>query len=364
VNYMVASLNNSVSRCLLAGALLFPIFVDAAEPVFVVLGPSVTEELAPEQLPLSFYTFEPEDYWAEPEDSWWLDFSNWVIRQEREHGQSVQALGEWADRTLSGAPRSLPDNESYVRLRFETETRYGNLLEYDPDVRFRLDVPTAEEKLRLIIDSESEDQIPLEERERDRQLTASERSDAEAIGALRYISDFGDAINFSTDIGGRLRLPPEMFWRMKAGKRWQFDQDWGLAVEQRVYYYHTEGWGARSWFGANRSVGNGWHFYASSELEWLHDERKFDAAQIFSVRKRLNNRSVVRPRVGVLGESKPSWRVSSYFADVTWRYRLYEDWFFAELVPALSFPREDDFKDRASVVFRLEMYFSGTINRD
>ena len=66
--------------------------------------------------------------------------------------------------------------------------------------------------------------------------------------------------------------------------------------------------------------------------------RRFDAAQIFSVRKRLNNRSVVTPRIGVLGESQPSWRTTSYFADFTWRYRMYEDWLFAEVVPALEFP--------------------------
>jgi hypothetical protein len=42
---------------------------------------------------------------------------------------------------------------------------------------------------------------------------------------------------------------------------------------------------------------------------------------------------------------------------------LYEDWLFAELIPALEFPREEGFKDQASVVFRIEMYFSGTIDR-
>jgi hypothetical protein len=95
----------------------------------------------------------------------------------------------------------------------------------------------------------------------------------------------------------------------------------------------------------------------------LHQDRKFEAAQIFSTRKRLSHRSVLTPRLGALGESQPSWRTTSYFADLTWRYRLYEDWLFAELIPALEFPREEGFKDQASVVFRIEMYFSGTIDR-
>ncbi len=70
------------------------------------------------------------------------------------------------------------------------------------------------------------------------------------------------------------------------------------------------------------------------------------------------------PRLGVLGESKPGWRTTSAFGDVTFRYRLHSNWLFAELIPALEFPREDSFKDRASLIFRVEMFFSGVIEED
>ncbi|NWO06128.1 MAG: hypothetical protein HLX50_10660 [Alteromonadaceae bacterium] len=314
-------------------------------------------------MPASFYTFAPDEAWAEPEDTWWQGASNWVIDQERRYGPAVQGFGAWADQTLSGSSRVLPSNESYLRLGAAAKSETGNLADFEPEVRFRLEVPTTEEKLKLVIDSETEDLVPLEERDRDRQLVDSERTDSETTGALRYITEIGDAVNFTTDIGGRLRLPPEMFWRAKAGKGWQLSNDWSLAAEQRVYYYHTEGWGARSWFGVNRPLPDGWRFFSSSELEWQHDERKFESAQIFSIRKRLNNRSEIRPRLGVLGESQPEWRTTSYFADVTWRYRIYEDWLFAEFIPALSFPREKNFREQTSILFRLEMYFAGTLDR-
>ena len=349
---------------LLMAALMLPLPGHAEEPVQSLFEPSTREMLSPYRLPVSFYTFAPEDAWAEPEGGWWLGASNWVIRQERQYGPMVQSLGAWADRTLSGSSRVLPNNESYLRISAATKSETGNLFDFEPEVRFKLEVPTAEETLKLIIDSETEDLVPLEERDRDRQLVDSERTDSTTTGALRYITDIGDAVNFTTDIGGRLRLPPEMFWRAKMGKGWQVSQDWNVAAEQRVYYYHTEGWGARSWFGANRSLPNGWRFYASSELEWLHDERKFEAAQIFNIRKKLNNRSELRPRIGVLGESQPNWRTTSYFADITWRYRVYEDWLFAELIPALSFPRGNSFREQTSILFRLEMYFAGTLDRD
>ncbi|MEC8897776.1 MAG: hypothetical protein VX991_05525, partial [Pseudomonadota bacterium] len=72
----------------------------------------------------------------------------------------------------------------------------------------------------------------------------------------------------------------------------------------------------------------------------------------------------VTPRVGILGESQPTWRTTSYFADVTWRYRMYSNWLFAELIPALEYQRDEGFDDQASIVFRIEMYFAGTIDRE
>ncbi len=117
-------------------------------------------------------------------------------------------MGAWADQTLSGSSHVLPNNESYLRLGFAAESEYSNLASFEPEARFRLDVPTAEERLRLVVESESEELIPLAERERDRTLTEPERTETETTGALRYLTQVGDAINLSTDIGGRLRLPP------------------------------------------------------------------------------------------------------------------------------------------------------------
>ncbi|MDO3720343.1 MULTISPECIES: hypothetical protein [Marinobacter] len=323
----------------------------------------LSEVLSPQSLPQSFYDFEPSEYWAEPRDSYWIQFSNWVLLQERRQSPKVERLGQWADRTLSGSDRGLPNNASYLRIGFAAESAYGNLASFDPEARFRLDIPTTRRKLRLVIESESEELIPLEERQRDRQLTDDERSDTEATGALRFLTQIGDAVNLSNDFGVRLRLPLDAFWRATAEKQWQLDDDWTLSAQQRVYYFNNDGWGERTWVAVGRTTGNGWYFQSSSELEWVHRDRKFVGAQVFSTQKQLNNRSLLTPRLGVLGESQPSWRTTDVFAELTWRYRLYSDWIFAELIPALNFPRERNFKDQGSLLFRVELYFSGSIKR-
>lgn len=317
----------------------------------------------PEQLPYSFFTFEPQEYWREPEDSYWLSFSNWVIRQEKTQGRRVQALGEWADRTFSGSRQALPDNESYLRVGFATESEYGNPAQFDPEAKFRLDIPTVQRKLRLVVESESDELIPLSERRRNRQLTETARSDTEPTGALRFLSQVGDAVNLSNDLGVRLRIPADAFWRATAEKQWQPGAHWGFSVKQRIYYFHQDGWGARSSFAASRDLGNGWQGVLSSELVWLHSERRFEFSQTLNGYKRLNNRATLNPRIGFFGDSQPNWRHNSVFADLTWRYRIYGDWLFGEVIPAVEFPREKSFSDQASLILRIELFFSGSINR-
>ncbi|WP_292016650.1 hypothetical protein [Marinobacter sp. HL-58] len=355
--------SGTLSRVCTALLAAIPGISTAQEPLFSVAEPALQDVLAPENLPPSFFTFAPEEFWAKPRDSYWLQFSNWVLTQERTQGDRIQALGEWADRTLSGSNQAMPDNESYLRLGFATESEYGDPAQFEPEARFRLEVPTVEEKLKLVIESESDELIPLSERRRSRQLTEDERSDTEATGAFRFLSTVGDAINLSNDVGVRLRLPADAFWRIKAEKSWQPGEDWRLAVEQRAYYFHQDGWGTRSWFGAGRDLGNGWTTLVSSEVEWVHDERKFELSQTANFYKRLNNRSTLNPRLGVLVESQPNWRPTSVFTDVTYRYRLHSDWLYGEIIPALEFPRDESFKDRASLVLRIELFFSGSIER-
>jgi hypothetical protein len=314
-----------------------------------------------DELPADFYTFEPHEFWAEPRDSYWVNFSNWALVQQEVQSERIQGLGEWADRVLSGSTYGAPRNESYLQLGLATESEYGNAHELDQEVRFKLDLPTVEEKLRLVIESESDELLPASERKRDRQLTADQRSETEATGALRYLVALQEDVQLSNDVGARLRFPPEVFWRAKARKRWRLDNNLRLTLEQRVFYFHTDGWGARTWVGLQKPLDNDWVLLHATEANWVHDDRNFELSHVASAYKRLNNRATLTPRVGILGESRPTLRTTNVFTDMTFRYRLYDDWLFGEIIPALEFPREEDFKDRASLVLRVEMFFAGAV---
>lgn len=318
-----------------------------------------THSLSPGNLPLEFLLWQADEpRTMKPTDRIWQEASHWAIRQQEIQSRRVAAMGRGIDRTLSGETYSVQDNDSYLRIGFSNRYDKGGEMGLEPEVRFRLELPTVEEKFKLIVESDPDDLASLSEQQRQETLRESERTDSSTTGALRFLYPVAERWDLSADIGARLRAPPELLWRTRARSDWAVSPQWNLRLDQRFFYFNTSGWGSRSWAGFSRSVMD-WNFLSSSEAQWIHKDRNFEVAQVLSLQRTLSNRHYWRYRLGVLGESEPNWQSTDYFADVLYRNRLYDDWLYAEVIPALSFPRENSFKANPSITLRIEMFFSG-----
>ncbi|TVP57493.1 MAG: hypothetical protein EA349_06455 [Halomonadaceae bacterium] len=318
-----------------------------------------TDQLSPGNLPLEFFLWqEGEPRYMPSSERIWHEAGHWAIRQQEIHSERVAAMSRGIDRTLSGETYTVRDNDSYLRLGLSN--RYGKSGEMglEPEVRFRLELPTLEEKFKLVIESDPDDLSSLSEQQREESLREDERASSFTTGALRYLYPVTDRWELSSDVGARLRFPPELFWRSRARSDWTISPQWNMRLDQRFFYFNTTGWGSRSWVGFGRRI-QGWNFLSSSEARWVHEDRTFEVAQVLALDRTLRNRHYWRYRLGVLGESEPNWQTSDYFADVLYRNRLYDDWLFAEVIPSVNFPRENSFKANPTITLRIEMFFSG-----
>jgi hypothetical protein len=86
----------------------------AVEPVFEVQQRPIPATLAPDRLPLTFYNFSPDEYWAEPKDSYWIRFSNWILIQERTQGPNPDFSSEGSARKEVAA-ESVIISSSYTK---------------------------------------------------------------------------------------------------------------------------------------------------------------------------------------------------------------------------------------------------------
>lgn len=322
-----------------------------------LLDTEFARRLTPANLSPAFFLWGDDPRIQPPSDKFLQGARHWVIRQQGIQSRRIAAMSRGIDRTLSGETYTVRENDSYLRIGLANRYEKGGDMGLEPEVRFRLELPTVEEKFRLVIESDPDDLASLSEQQRKEILRDSERSDSATTGALRYLSPLTEHWDLSADVGARLRSPLELFWRTRAHSEWAISPEWRMRVDQRFYYFNTSGWGSRFWLGFDRHIRQ-WHFLSSTEAQWVHKNRNFEMAQIARLERSFHNRHFWRLRLGVLGESRPNWQSTDFFGDILYRNRLYDEWLFAEVIPALSFPRDNSFKANPSITLRIEMFFS------
>ena len=320
---------------------------------------AIRNELSIDRLPPDFYDFKPDERYSPARISVWQDTTDWLIDEHDTQSERIRSFGNWLDERLSGETAVAANNESYLRLGLASHWEKNQTSLIKPEARFRLDLPTVRRKFRLVIENNPVETVPLAQQEKDRQLTQPQRTDSGAFGAFRYLVSLANHWDMSTDIGIRLRIPPEPFWRARARRGWALSPEWDLHLEEKLYAFTGKGWGASSWAGFSREYANGWHVLSATELRWVDREGRYEWSHTFQGEKRLNVRATLVPRVGILGWSQPSWQATNYFTDMSYRYRLYKTWLYGEIIPALDFQRDNHFHTNPSITMRIEVFFTG-----
>jgi len=324
-------------------------------------------ELSVKQLPPGFFDFKPGDIQEQPASSIWLDTSDWIIDQRDYESRRIENFGTWLDETLSGQTLHEENNQSFIRIGFASRISRFDSSYLKPEGRFRLDLPTTREKLRLVIENNPLESQSLQQAQRNRVLTSSDRNATGTFGALRFITRLARRWDLSTDLGIKLGFPPKPFWRARASTLWELNSDWTARAEEKIYYFYIDGWGASSLMNFARDLPGNWHFVSSSQVRWINRETRFEWGQTFSDTTRLNVRATLTGRLGIIGTSRPDWRTEDLFTDLTYRYRLYSNWLYGEVIPAYEFTRRSSerLRNNPSITLRIEMFFAGgEINRD
>lgn len=314
-----------------------------------------------QQLPPDFFDFKPGDLQKKPRSSIWLDTSDWVIDQRDYESRRVKSFGSWLDATLSGQTFEEENNRSFIRIGLASRISRLDSSYLKPEGRFRLDLPTTKEKFRLVIENNPVETESLQQQERDRLLTSTNRIDNGTFGALRFLTRLTRGWDLSTDLGIKLGFPPKPFWRARASTDWDVNSTWRARTEEKVYYFYIDGWGASSLLNFARDLPGDWHFVESSQIRWINKDERFEWGESFTTAKELNTRATLTARTGVLGSGGPDWRVDDIFTDVTYRYRLYSNWLYGEVIPAYEYTRlsANRLQNNPSITFRVEMFFAG-----
>ncbi len=291
---------------------------------------------------------------AEPLDKAEVVMSGWV-------DSSARRLD-----SLFGTAESLDiDNESYLRISQESLWQESEGFDADLNLRFRLDLPTSKDRLRILIESDPEESLgTLDEQGTDARLSQRVENDNSVLGLAKLDpADKRERWSYRYGAGIKLRLPIDPYVRISGERQWQFaDSLWQLNSNNRASWFDSDGYSARSSWSLTRPLDEQRTLRSYTKFQWQEEEDTLEFSQRFDISRKLDDRSSLRNGLIMVGESLSDPHFNNYYLQSWYRRDIHRGILFMDLIPELHFPRDSDFDPRWAVTLRFELYLSKSID--
>ena len=303
-------------------------------------------------------TYKLEQAEAEP-----VFEKHWVEKSREGVARSWRYFNDAVDTYVSDDDIALT-NDSYVRLRLGN-TFYRGGSKSNVDLKFKSDLARTENRLGLwanntfkfFIDTDPEDQKSLQEQSLDRNLGGANAT-GEATAGFSFVFDEYKHWKADFDLGVGSGSPLDVFARANFLREYKVTEKWEASWRHRFYAYYYKDSGYQTEFKIGRKISEKWHYKNTSEVKWSQDKEVLTYANISSFGQLVSYRSYVFWRLGGFYEDYPRHHLTSYFAEVSYTQRLYEDWFFVQLVPRVDYFYKNDFGSTPSFLLRFDVLFS------
>lgn len=298
------------------------------------------------------------------------DLPNWAANGL---DQAHENIGSWVDYSarsldgLIGTEDSLTvDNNSYLRITQESLWQETEGISNDLSVRFKLDLPTSKERLRLLIESDPEESLgTLTEQGSNSQLN-EQLSNSNTIIGLDQLTPRDKHQRWSYRLGGgiKLRTPIDPYVRATGERVWSWDEtSWELSSYNRFSWFDSDGYSARSHWDLSRPLDADRRLRSYTRFQWQETEDTLEYSQRFEISRQLDDRSNLRHGLIMVGDSLSDPRINDYYLQSWYRRDIHKGRLFMDLIPELHFDRDSDFAPRWAFTLRFEFYLRKAINR-
>ncbi len=303
---------------------------------------------------------------ATPEDD--SDLPRWAIDRITPVHDSVSRWLDNSSRSIDGffgTDDSLTvENGSYLRLSQELEWNDTDDFNAETAVRLRLDLPTTEERLRFIIESDPEETQGTLAEQGSSRLRANQTGTDNFLVGLRRLGkrDKADAWNLQAGAGVKVRLPLDPYLRFTGERLWQLGESpWQLDTYNRASWFNEEGYSVRSRWDFGRPLDEIRHLRFVTNIQWLETVDTLEYSESVELNQILGRRSAIRYAAVAVGRSTSDPRLHDYYLLSQYRRNLHREILFLDVIPELHFPREQDYDPEFGITLRLEMMFRGDL---
>jgi len=281
-----------------------------------------------------------------------IDFTHKVL------SQGVEAGARGMDSFFTTEEAMTETTASFVKVSAGPLWIEGEGVELAEDFRARLDLPGTQRRLKLFAG-----QDPLSEEEENDELSETAREEARRDGfglglegQLRPIQ-VGRAQWRLLPAGGvKIKTPPDPFLRFRTIRRADYGR-WASRWSTTTAQFLNEGLVARTRLDWDRPLGQRFVFRSGTRADWADEDDVLGLRERLTLFHRITPDNRMAYEAEVRADDDPEWQVDNYLVQLRYRNRFYKKWLFFELRPRLSWPRENDFGPRWSVLMRFEAVF-------
>jgi len=243
-------------------------------------------------------------------------------------------------------------NHSYLRIALDMVSEEYDGTGFAGDLKLKVDLPHIKKRLKLLIETDSQ----RDSKENLEELPADVVHERDFFISLERKLGGAKRWDIRPSLGIKVNTPINPFIRIRSFRYFELD-NWLLRASNTLDWYDLRGYGANGALEFDREIKEGLLFRVTSKLSWQEEEmfRRFDLGT--SLYQRIDERQSLAYQIAGFADDEFDWHSNEYYMRVRYRKGLYKKWMFGEIIPQLTFLKENNFHNEASITFRLEMVF-------
>ena len=325
------------------------------EPAQTMISPPPPDDsIPPDELVTPDEPVSPEEPLQEPADSAQEQEDIEVLEWSRDFAKGyVESLNDGVDSFFMGAffDDELVDDESSGsngRIFFTTRRVVGEGVDYQAGINLKLVLPRTRDRFKLLVETdENED----DQKESDLIGTTNNVTYSTAI---RVELRDGRRWKTSWDNGVRWAGQPVYFSRVRT-RRTDYFNEWRSRLLHSVSWRTDVDWGTSVNASLLRPLDMRRHFRTAFSADYLLSDDFAELQTSAAIFDEVSDRSAVLYRMAILGDTQQIAKINNYIVSVSYRRKIYKHFVFAEIVPEVAWPREEDYFPTPALTLRFEM---------
>jgi len=256
-------------------------------------------------------------------------------------------------------------NESWARVRIDGVALENESPEVRASIKFKLVLPSTENRFRLLLSTEDEDIGDLDAPPVS--STMPNRDSGNVSLALRFLRNIRQDSGVRFDMGARIRDGEgQIFGRIGAFIRRPVDNNWEATLSNNAIYYSRSGFEDTLTLKLERFIGreNKQVVLATTQFTWREGNSGAGITEKLGWYRELSDKAsvAVEFQVNVLTAPESGQkRLRSGKLSFRLRQNIWRPWFFYELEPSISWPADEQFAGLYGGLIRVEVNF-GRVN--